>query len=124
MPPSQLTCQYCKEAMVKVGHDSHHGVDLYRCGCCAPIPKEAPVTIEEMYCRWAEKKYGVASVERVEFVADPGWAGTDVTPGDPPSFTVRITASDGAKAEYVDVEMLPSLIREICEFALGEAENG
>lgn len=29
----ERTCETCGQQMVKVGHDSHHNCDLYRCGC-------------------------------------------------------------------------------------------
>lgn len=40
-------------------------------------------------------------IEDVEMLFNEGWPGTDVTPGDPPEFTIRYTIN---KIVYVQIE--------------------
>lgn len=77
------------------------------------------MSTDELFCRWAEAKYGIGRVTRVDFEHDEGWGGTDVTPGDPAR--VEVYVEDGAghrRCVESDLEVLPALIREIAEFAL------
>jgi hypothetical protein len=76
------------------------------------------MSVDEMLCRWAEGKYGLTNVVRVEFVYDEGFPGTDVTPADMPSMDVAVTTADGErKRMWEDLAYAPELIREILEVA-------
>jgi hypothetical protein len=80
------------------------------------------MTVDEMLCRWAEKKYDVPEVSKVEMIFDEGWGGTEVTPGDPPTFDIRVTGP-GYDRLHGDLEYVPELIREVLEFALASRDK-
>jgi hypothetical protein len=77
------------------------------------------MSTEEMLCRWAEQKYGLPRVLKVEFEFDEGWGGTDITPGDPARIDLYVTTPDKRTRVDSDLEFIPALIREIVEFSLG-----
>lgn len=53
------TCEHCGEVKVRVGFDRHHGVQVYRCGCCAPVFTSA-ATLNEDTLRAALTEHGIA----------------------------------------------------------------
>lgn len=77
--------------------------------------------VQAMLCRWAESKYRVTKVERVEFLFREGFGGGCETCGygaDEDSLTVRIQHQQG-NAEH-DVTYDTDLLNEILAFATGE----
>lgn len=52
------TCEHCGERKVRVGYDRHHGVELYRCGCCAPVFTSA-ATLNQDSLTAALQEHGV-----------------------------------------------------------------
>lgn len=38
-PVVERICNGCREPLEPFGFDHHHGVPVYRCGCCAPLPE-------------------------------------------------------------------------------------
>jgi hypothetical protein len=69
---------------------------------------------QEIYCRWAEQKYGLTGVVKVGFEAADGCY-SDVTPGDP-RLLVDVTLEDGRKPTFEEMS-LPGLVNSILAVA-------
>ena len=72
--------------------------------------------IDETLCRWAEAKYGLSGVTRVQF--EPGAHGpySDVTPDVDPYLRVEVSLADGSFREFEE-DYATKLIRELVEFS-------
>lgn len=85
------------------------------------------MTADEMLCRWAEKKYGLASVTRVEFTFHDDGDYSELTPGDGPYMRVTVSylGSQGKGPQthkrVADTVYDTGLIREILDFAMGSS---
>lgn len=81
------------------------------------------MTTDEILVAWATKKYAYAldgeTVARVALEHEEGWAGTDVTPGDAASLTVRVYDKDGLNIHTGYAEYGTDLINEILSVATG-----
>lgn len=76
------------------------------------------MTVDEVLCRWAERKYQIDEFNKVEIVGRPsGFAGSEWTPAEPDEFSIRIHKADGEWIYVDDLELIPALIREMVEFA-------
>lgn len=72
---------------------------------------------DEMLRRWAEQRFGIERVVRVEFKYDAGFGGSDVTPADPEELVLIVEGAAGEHLWLDDLKLVPSLILEIVEFA-------
>lgn len=77
--------------------------------------------LEKALKYWAADQEGCSVLEiyDVEFSFDPGWGGTDVTPGDPPefviSYTVKRDPKHGVKRISIDNVDVGRFIGEIAD---------
>lgn len=72
------------------------------------------MTAEELLVRWAEKKWGLTNVVRVEFEHTPGQADfSTLTPGWPEEQLVIVHFDAGTTRTYSDVWLTTDLINEI-----------
>lgn len=83
--------------------------------------KQAAKDLETALKYWVADKEAISvlQVERVELIFDPGWSGTDVTPGDPPEVVIQYTIKPQDKSVRFDAksEPLTKFIGEIAATA-------
>lgn len=72
---------------------------------------------QAIYCRWAEQRYGIADVLKVDFDIEEGWPGTDVTPGDGWHCVVEISTAEATGHKF---SPNPRHTREVPAHAMGE----
>lgn len=92
------------------------------------MPNPDRSNVDSLLCRWAEKKYGLHAVEKVdfEFRDDGDWS--EVTPGDGPYMAVVVTYRTAKSGEQTYTKQMDeahydtALIREILAFGVSHAE--
>lgn len=71
----------------------------------------------KVYCRWAEKQYGLSDVTKVEFEADDDGPISEITPGE--GAYVRVVITYGSNSRRVEKKewWVTDLINSILEVA-------
>ena len=75
-------------------------------------------SLTSMLRYWAADREGVSALQitNVEFVVDPGFGGSDVTPPEPPSCCINYTVSHTKMIE-IDHRNMGNFLAEIAEVA-------